>query len=611
MFFRCLVISAAAAILCAASATSQSVAFDSTTYPYNLWNEQAGPNGTVHADLNGDGREDFVTVNGDGFASNCAGSFAVTLSTGDGKYAAPVCYTLPSGNAALFAAGDFYNNGLLHLAVVNDQGTLFIYQNNGTGALTLANNSFELEGIPAGLVAADVNHDGITDLLYVLNPSGGGTTSTLYALLGAGGGTFTPPGVITAFSMNNEPAWALFIGDFDNDSNTDIMVEGASQVEDEILYGNGEGGFTAGPIVGGTAPKYTAYANFDIDSDGTMDLIGAPFTGNPEGANTYYHTLDIEWGHSNRTLTSQTVTLKNCTASGAPPVVADFNEDGNNDILVVEAADCTGDGPYTLNVMLGNGNGTFQPEQVVYSSSDWIAEWHVMRASQSSKPDVTLWQAQLVDGNEISNQEEEVLVNTTSGGFPSCTPSNFSATGINVCSPTSTTGATSPVTFSFGGSNQTAGRDMELWIDGTKVDENLKETYSHYSFLNATEALSEGEHTVTAYEVGWDYTNKSTTFELNVGSNTCSPPSSDGLNICSPINGSTAASPVLAQASGKVSGTILRMEVWVDGVKEYSTFGSDTLKTSITLAPGMHMFTYYAVNTEGELWSQATYAAVP
>jgi len=607
MLSRCVVLGAAATILCAASAFAQTVTFSPTTYPYNLWNVQAWSNGTVRADLNGDGREDFVTTNNDQFDMNCTGSFTVVLSTGDGQYAAPVCYTLPSGNAALFAAGDFYNDGVLSLAVVNDQGTLFIYGNNGTGVLVINNsNSFELEGLPVGLVTADVNHDGIVDLIYDLPSSSGGA---LFTLLGKGGGYFNTPAIGTAFTMSNAPAWELYVGDFDNDSNTDIMVEGAAQVEDEILYGNGKGGFTAGPIVGGTAPKYIAYANFDIDNDGTMDLIGAPFTGNPEGANTYYDTLDIEWGHSDRALTSQTVSLKNCTASGAPPIVADFNGDGNNDILVVEASDCKGDGPYTLNVMLGNGSGTFQPEQVVYSSNDWIAEWHVMRASHSSKPDVALWQAQLVGGNEIASQQEVVLVNTSSGGFPSCTAPNFSATGINICSPTSTTGATSPVTFSLGGSNQSAGRDMELRIDGVKVDESLKETYSHYSFLNATEVLSAGQHTVTAYSVGWDYTLKSNTFDLNVGNSTCALPSSPGLNICSPINGASVASPVLVQASGTVSGSILRMEVWVDGVKEYSTFGSDTLQTSLNIAPGMHMFTYYVVNTAGDLWSQSTYAA--
>src|SRR5580692_4359825 len=99
--------------LSALNAISQTVTFSSTTYPNNLWNELAGPNGNVRADLNGDGREDFVTINGDGFNSNCTGSFAVILSTGDGQYAAPVCYTLPSGNAMFFAVGDFYDDGLL------------------------------------------------------------------------------------------------------------------------------------------------------------------------------------------------------------------------------------------------------------------------------------------------------------------------------------------------------------------------------------------------------------------------------------------------------------------------------------------------------------------
>ena len=70
-------------------------------------------------------------------------------------------------------------------------------------------------------------------------------------------------------------------------------------------------------------------------------------------------------------------------------------------------------------------------------------------------------------------------------------------------------------------------------------------------------------------------------------------------------------SPVLACASGTVTGTIARMEVWVDGVKKYSTFHSNTVKTNISLASGTHKFTYYIVNTAGQKWPQIVYAAVP
>jgi hypothetical protein len=261
--------------------------------------------------------------------------------------------------------------------------------------------------------------------------------------------------------------------------------------------------------------------------------------------------------------------------------------------------------------MKGNGSGSFQPEQVIYSTGDQISEWHVMRASHSNKPDLTVWQFQDVN-NTITNPEGLVLVNTTTGDFTRCTPLNSSATGINVCSPTSTVGAKPQLNFSFAGSNQTPGRDMEIWIDGQKVSENLKNTYGHYSFIDDHLSLNNGEHQVAVYSVGWDYSLLLTQFPLLVGSDVCPPPGEFGVNVCSPINNSTLTSPVLAYAAGAVASgrTIVRMEVWVDGVKMYSTLGSNTLQTSLKLAAGWHQFTYYIVDNSGNTTSKTSYAAV-
>ena len=53
-----------------------------------------------------------------------------------------------------------------------------------------------------------------------------------------------------------------------------------------------------------------------------------------------------------------------------------------------------------------------------------------------------------------------------------------------------------------------------------------------------------------------------------------------------------------------------KMEVWVDGVKKFSTFNSRTLSTSISLAAGSHTFAFYAVNTVGTKWQKTVTATV-
>jgi hypothetical protein len=80
--------------------------------------------------------------------------------------------------------------------------------------------------------------------------------------------------------------------------------------------------------------------------------------------------------------------------------------------------------------------------------------------------------------------------------------------------------------------------------------------------------------------------------------------------VCSPVNGSSVGSPVQATAAATVTGTIQRMEVWVDGVKKYSTYNTNSLSTSISLPAGSHRFDFYAVNTAGAKWVSTVYSTV-
>ena len=588
--FSCLTVGAS--LFFALTSSAHAVSFTTHTYPNNnLWSQNFAPNTPLRADLNGDGREDFVSTNDASFNSGCTGSFAVTLSTRDGVYAAPVCYTTPTGIALFFAAGDFDHNGTMDVAVTNEQGDLYVYKNTaGNGTLTLS-ETITLDSEAGGIVAADVNHDGLIDLVYETADSSG--AGALNVLLGNIDGTFTN-GPISTFPATTAPGGNLAAGDIDGDRNTDVLAK------DRVFFGDGKGDFVAGPQA---AFKAIPYQLFDFDSDGTMDMVGAPFSIDTNLNPVYYNYIVLELGHANRTLTSQHVLLKHCTVDNAAPQVADFDGDGLADIVVEEDSDCKGDGPYTLNFMKGHGNGTFDAEQAFYTTSDFIWNTYVLRASRSSKPDLTLFQSQFVQRTIVS-PKQVVLLNTTAGAFPPCTPPNFRATGINVCGPTSEL-VTSPVHFAFGASNDVPGRDMEVWVDGRKVAESLKHTYTQHDFVESSVALAAGQHHVDVYSVGWDYTALWTGFPIYVGTSTCPVPGV-GLNVCSPIDDSQLTSPVSVYATSHGDGGfgISRMEIWVDGVKKFSTFGSQTLQTQLALPAGWHRFDYYAVGMDGAKWEQ-------
>lgn len=87
-------------------------------------------------------------------------------------------------------------------------------------------------------------------------------------------------------------------------------------------------------------------------------------------------------------------------------------------------------------------------------------------------------------------------------------------------------------------------------------------------------------------------------FSVASSSTTCNPPSTAGVNICSPAAGSTVSSPVRIVAAAKTTNTTVRMELWIDGAKKTTVTGNK-LDYSATLGAGGHVISVYGIDSGG------------
>jgi hypothetical protein len=152
---------------------------------------------------------------------------------------------------------------------------------------------------------------------------------------------------------------------------------------------------------------------------------------------------------------------------------------------------------------------------------------------------------------------------------------------------------------------------MELWVDGSQLS-TQHSVWENNGFLAFTASLTPGNHTGKILATDIDDTQQQRDFNFTVGASNCAAPSADGVNICSPVDGSTASGmDVLVQAAATVSGTLARMEVWLGDAKVYTETTSNQLSASIGLRPGTHKLTVLAANTSGMLWNQTITVTVP
>ena len=261
------------------------------------------------------------------------------------------------------AVGDFDGDGKLDIAVANSgSGNVSILLGNGDGTFQAAVN-FDAGAGPQEIAVGDFNGDHKLDLAVLL--VGDATNGPGFSvLLGNGDGTFQGPHFLPLESM----AAGMAVVDLNLDKKSDIAIT-ITNINQQIMsllvfISTGDGTFESPksrtlPIGEGSL------ATGDFNKDGKPDLV-------MDGPGGYY----IQLGKGDGTFQPPSAVLVASNFSGAGVQVADLNHDGVADLITYSidsehSLDPEGFRSSTehLSVFLGNGDGTFQTEQVLATAS--------------------------------------------------------------------------------------------------------------------------------------------------------------------------------------------------------------------------------------------------
>ncbi len=292
----------------------------------------------------GNGYVDLIVADQSDSETDAGQGLTVFQADGPAQFHFSRTIDLGSEPSAL-AVGDFTGDGVLDLAVAEENtDDVVVLLNNGNGTFQ-APQSYAVGGIPMALVACDFGN-GHVDLATANSLS-----DDVSVLLGNGDGTFETQ---LRFAVGATPE-SLVAANFDGDDRPPDLAAGELGSGNDfgdisILLGRGDGTFQ--DEVENAVGDYPAgIVTADLTNDGHIDVITI---------NINTNDISVLLGNGDGTFEPAMF----FPAGNGPTAIAegDFNGDGRIDLAVADSGDANGQGQ-GVSILLGNGDGTFAPPE--------------------------------------------------------------------------------------------------------------------------------------------------------------------------------------------------------------------------------------------------------